>query len=241
MNNYCLYVHTNKINRKVYIGITNNTERRWRNNGIEYKPKKENTRPFWNAICKYGWDNFEHDIIFNNLSYEDACELEKYYIKLANSTNNNYGYNVAIGGNGGHIYKEHPKGMKGKTHTDEWKNEHSKKMSGENNPFYGKTWTNETHPKGMKYKHHTEESKCKTSETIRNMVTKRCTKVLVTMPNGEQHTFNKAREAIDFLGITTRTYYKLLKTGEPYKLSKMTKTNVEFLKTIEGLTIKQID
>ena len=61
------------------------------------------------------------------------------------------------------------------------------------------------------------------------------------MPNGEQHIFNKAREAIEFTGITTRIYYKLLKSGEPYKLSKMTTTNTEFLKNIEGLTIIKID
>ncbi len=253
MEEYCLYVHTNKINNKVYIGITNNIERRWRNKGIEYKPKKENTRPFWNAICKYGWDNFEHEVIQDNLMFEEACELEKYYIKLSQSTNRIYGYNIAIGGNGGRIYENHPKGMKGKHHTDEWKKEHSERMKGENNPFYGKTWTSENHPKGfknkthkehpkgMKGKHHTEESKRKTSETIKNMTTKCCTKVLVVMPNGEQHIFNKAREAIEFTGITTRIYYKLLKSGEPYKLSKMTITNTEFLKNIEGLTIIKID
>lgn len=241
MEEYCLYVHTNKKNNKVYIGITNNIERRWRNKGIEYKPKKENTRPFWNAICKYGWDNFEHEVIQDNLTFEEACELEKYYIKLSQSTNRIYGYNVAIGGNGGKIYETHPKGMKGKYHTDEWKIKHSDDMKGENNPFYGKTWTNETHPKGMKGKHHSTESKNKTSNTIKNMTTKCCTKVMVIMPDGKKYIFNKAREAIEFTGITTRIYYKLLKSGEPYKLSKMTTTNTEFLKNIEGLTIIKID
>ena len=241
MKEYCLYVHTNKINNKVYIGITNNIERRWRNKGIEYKPKKENTRPFWNAICKYGWDNFEHEVIQDNLTFEEACELEKYYIKLSQSTNRMHGYNVAIGGNGGKIYKTHPKGMEGKHHTDEWKIKHSEDMKGENNPFYGKTWTKETHPKGMKGKHHSTESKNKTSNTIKNMTTKCCTKVMVIMPDGKKYIFNKAREAIEFTGITTKIYYKLLKSGEPYKLSKMTTTNTEFLKNIEGLTIIKID
>ena len=241
MKEYCLYVHTNKINNKVYIGITNNIERRWRNKGIEYKPKKENTRPFWNAICKYGWDNFEHEVIQDNLTFEEACELEKYYIKLSQSTNRMCGYNVAIGGNGGKIYETHPKGMECKHHTDEWKIKHSEDMKGENNPFYGKTWTKETHPKGMKGKHHSTESKNKTSNTIKNMTTKCCTKVMVIMPDGKKYIFNKAREAIEFTCITTKIYYKLLKSGEPYKLSKMTTTNTEFLKNIEGLTIIKID
>ena len=114
-------------------------------------------------------------------------------------------------------------------------------MKGENNPFYGKTWTDENHPKGMKGKHHSTESKNKTSNTIKNMTTKCCTKVIVIMPDGKKYIFNKAREAIEFTGITTRIYYKLLKSGEPYKLSKMTTTNTEFLKNIEGLTIIKID
>lgn len=40
MNNYCVYIHTNMVNGKIYIGMTSNIERRWRNGGIEYKPKK---------------------------------------------------------------------------------------------------------------------------------------------------------------------------------------------------------
>ena len=67
MSNYCVYIHRNKINNKVYIGITNDVKRRWRCEGIEYKPSKENTSSFWNAIQKYGFDKFEHIILECNL------------------------------------------------------------------------------------------------------------------------------------------------------------------------------
>ena len=50
---YTVYIHTNKSNNKVYIGITKQTpERRWGKNGINYK----STPYFYSAIKKYGWD-----------------------------------------------------------------------------------------------------------------------------------------------------------------------------------------
>ena len=48
-----------------------NPEQRWQN-GKHYK-----TCPyFYNAIEKYGWDNFEHIILQKNLSQEQANILE---------------------------------------------------------------------------------------------------------------------------------------------------------------------
>lgn len=91
---YCVYKHTNKINGKVYIGITyNKPEVRWGNNGIGYKRQK-----FWNAIQKYGWDNFDHEILFENLSDTQAYEKEIELIALYDSTNKEKGYNIALGG-----------------------------------------------------------------------------------------------------------------------------------------------
>ena len=95
MNNNCVYCHTNKINGKRYIGITQNKpNRRWQN---EYDYKDRNSH-FYNAIKKYGWENFEHIILEENLTRKEASEKEKYYIRLYNTNNENYGYNITSGG-----------------------------------------------------------------------------------------------------------------------------------------------
>ena len=102
MNNYVVYRHTNKINQKVYIGMTmQKPERRWRE-GNGYL-----SLHFSNAIKKYGWDNFKHEIVLNDLSKEEACEAEKLLIEMYNATDPDYGYNEAIGGEGGGMYKKH--------------------------------------------------------------------------------------------------------------------------------------
>ena len=92
---YTVYKHTNKSNGKVYIGITSQKpEQRWGNNGINYKTSPH----FYSAILKYGWDNFEHEILFTELTKEEACFKEQELIKLYNSTNKEFGYNQTSGG-----------------------------------------------------------------------------------------------------------------------------------------------
>lgn len=93
-NKWRLYKHTTP-NGKVYIGITSQTlSQRWRN-GKGYK-----TQVFYNAIQKYGWDNIIHEILFENLSYEDACHKEEMLINKYKSNIKQYGYNISIGGGG---------------------------------------------------------------------------------------------------------------------------------------------
>ena len=92
--NWVVYAHKNKINKKIYIGITGQKpERRWRN-GQGYKTSTY----FYNAIQKYGWNNFEHIILQFNLTQQEAEEKEKYYIQKYNTLNDTYGYNIKKGG-----------------------------------------------------------------------------------------------------------------------------------------------
>lgn len=90
---WSVYKHTSPSG-KVYIGITKNIKHRWRNNGAGYKGS---TR-IHNAIIKYGWDNFKHEILFSGLSRKDACLKEIELIEYYHSTDIKYGYNLQSGG-----------------------------------------------------------------------------------------------------------------------------------------------
>lgn len=93
-NNYCIYIHKNKINNKVYVGQTcQNPEKRWRY-GHGYK----NCPRFFSAIKKYGWNNFEHFIIETGLTKEEADQKEIFYIQKYQSNDENFGYNLTEGG-----------------------------------------------------------------------------------------------------------------------------------------------
>ena len=96
MNNFTIYMHKNKINNKVYVGITcQKTNYRWgAGSGYRQQPK------FYNAIKKYGWDNFEHIILFENLTFEEAKQKEIEMIDKHNAFTKKYGYNATKGGDG---------------------------------------------------------------------------------------------------------------------------------------------
>lgn len=138
---YIVYSHVNKVNGKVYIGQTcRKPNERWRN-GKGYIGNDH----FYRAILKYGWDNFEHNILFEGLSQDEANEKEIELISFYDSTDYNKGYNQTIGGDGTNGYKytdEQREAISrrqtGRNLTDEWKANISKAVRGENHPFYGK-------------------------------------------------------------------------------------------------------
>lgn len=90
---------------KYYIGITSlELQRRWKVNGSGYKRQ----RIFWNAIQKYGWDNLKHVLISDNLTHNEACEMEIELIQRYSTTNREFGYNLTKGGEGsvGYMHSE---------------------------------------------------------------------------------------------------------------------------------------
>lgn len=95
-NNYCVYMHKLETEEgaRRYIGITcTRPEYRW-NNGKGYIKNIY----FWRAIEKYGWNAFEHIILFEGLSKEKACLKEMALIKLFNTTDSKNGFNLTSGG-----------------------------------------------------------------------------------------------------------------------------------------------
>lgn len=129
---FCVYKHTCP-NGKVYIGITcYKPNERWRN-GKGYKGNNY----FYKAINKYGWDNIAHEILFENLSKDEAEKKEIELIHQYNSSNRDYGYNILEFGNNSLGYH----------HTKESREKMSKnhgRYYGKDNSFYGKHHTEET-------------------------------------------------------------------------------------------------
>lgn len=115
---WIVYLHINRINKKVYVGITHhsNPNKRWRS-GEGYRGAF-----FHNAISKYGWNAFSH-IIFCRTSKPSACLLEQSLIHYYKSKG--LSYNIGLGGEGSSSFSEETKDklrkytpwIKGRHHT----------------------------------------------------------------------------------------------------------------------------
>lgn len=98
---YIVYVHIFP-NGKKYFGITSKKPNaRWEN-GKGYD--KEHQPVIYAAIQKYGWENIEHKILYEDLTKEEAQSLEIYLIAKYKTNckryGDKYGYNMTDGGEG---------------------------------------------------------------------------------------------------------------------------------------------
>ena len=91
-----IYKITNRVNNKVYIGLTTETlQKRWSGHLQVYKTCE---RHLYQSMRKYGIDNFTIEEIDKADSFDELGELERKYIKEYNSQNPEKGYNITAGG-----------------------------------------------------------------------------------------------------------------------------------------------
>lgn len=169
MGAFTVYKHTSPSG-KVYIGITQQRpEKRWQN-GYGYARNAH----FFNAIIKYGWNNFTHEILATGLTKDEACAMERSLILQYRSNDPEYGYNTA---DGGEHYEHAPESIArmriakmGHFISDETRKRISeakrgKRLSAEHRKKLSEARRGEKHPRyGAK---HSEESRRKISESIR--------------------------------------------------------------------------
>ena len=184
---YYIYITTNLINGKKYIG---------KHKGLLDDDYLGSGIVLTKAIEKYGRNNFKKEILYISSSEEENCKMEQYFIKKFNATEDKNFYNIASGGQGGYATQgyslkerqkinkkiseanskeNHP--MYGKHHSEETKEklrkaslaywtkekrkERSKQYMGENNPMYGKKQSLESIQKRIS---HTDFSVYRTKE-----------------------------------------------------------------------------
>ena len=126
MNIYSIYKATNKINNKVYIGIDKNWPNRKQTHFYNHRSKSCPKWAFYNAIKKYGWDNFEWSVIYQSKDMEHTLKvMENYFINEYRSYigfSDCKGYNSTLGG----------EGTFGKFQSEKMKKEQSIKISERN-------------------------------------------------------------------------------------------------------------
>ena len=166
-SNMIIYKTTNLINNRFYVGQDANNDNEYLGSGLLLKQ----------AIQKYGKQNFKKETLEYCNSKDELEEAERYWIKILNAQERGKGYNITGGGYGmlGYKASEETKRLIGFSSTlpgyikrygeeegirkyNEISKRHSKMMIGrkgisrygKDNPFYGKTHTDELKEKVSK-------------------------------------------------------------------------------------------
>lgn len=93
-----IYLITNKVNGKLYYGLTSDTAH---NRFIKHiSDSKHANKGIDAAIRKYGKDNFTLEVIEHVDDYEELNLREEYYVAKYDTMNPKIGYNLTKGGGG---------------------------------------------------------------------------------------------------------------------------------------------
>ncbi|MBC8295804.1 MAG: GIY-YIG nuclease family protein [Pelagibacterales bacterium] len=102
---YCVYVISNEINNKLYVGRTCNYRKRWLDHKSTSRLIKDGKKSRGDkgvqlihlAVAKHGVENFNFKIIENNILRSNINERECFWIDQFDSMNKDFGYNIIRG------------------------------------------------------------------------------------------------------------------------------------------------
>lgn len=227
-----IYLITNMINKKQYVGQTKrpDIQDRWR----QHKHKMAG-RHLVGAYNKYGVENFKYQIIC--ICFDEDCDkYEEEYIKKFNTMSPN-GYNLK---GGGHFSKLHPESLEKmkeslkRVWTEEKRKEFGEKMKGENASNYGKKTSEETKgklsEKGKKYwetmsKEEYERICKERKERVSGSTPSQ--KVLDALAKGRETNFNKKLVGkYDTHGIFIESFNSITEASEKTGICRGTITQV---------------
>lgn len=239
-----IYKFTNKINNKVYIGQGKNLQVRIQGHLNSYK-NENNNKYFHRSIRKYKIENFQVEILVQekNLLKPELDDLEIDFIRLYNSNNPKFGYNMTTGGEGSNGYKhtqeakeKFSKIHKGKKHTQEAKEKigkasSSRKMSQETKKnvskvHKGKIVSEETKQKLRDYnlgKKLTEETRKK----MRNKIISQETRKKMSKSHKENLGKKHTKETIEKIRQASLSKESVEKREKTRKLNRFKKQLTE--------------
>jgi len=225
-----IYKYTSKTTGLSKIGRTSQSLKdRAGRNGNEYK----GCHKFYNAIKKYGWDDFECIVLAETDNEDSAMIIETMFKKWFNTVNN--GYDIVL--------EEGKSPMQGRTHTKEARQKMSEKNKGKkrSDEFKRAVAISST---GRK---HTEESKIKIGEKHKGKVVSEETKMKMSKSaigkhDGEKNpmfgtTWNENQKLASKKPKSEETRKKMseAKIGKsPWNKGKSTKFKGKSWKLIDG-------
>jgi group I intron endonuclease len=167
---YSIYKATNTINGKVYIGF----DSKWPRRQMVHKSNhKKILYKFYNAILKYGWENFEWEILYQSKDREHTLRtMEPQFIKEYDSFKT--GYNSTLGG----------EGVFGRIVSNEERKIKSKNMKGKNCYWFGKKQSEESNKKRSLSLKGKKKSKRTESHSLNSSLSQSL-EWIVTSPDGK--------------------------------------------------------
>ena len=218
-----IYLVTNIVNGKKYIGQTVKSLKVRRRNHLSVAKFHKYNSYFHRALIKYGEETFDWKILHDGVeNIDDLNKLEAYYISYYD-TYGKGGYNLTLGGGG----------MSGFKRSAETRHKLSIANIGKNNPNYGKKPSAETRKKmsitnsGKNHpqygKERSAETKLKLSEAGKGRIHSAETRKKQSIANSGKNSpvakevvinnkhFDTRNEAAVFLGITSAAVrYRIL-------------------------------